>query len=135
MSKTLFEKIIAREIPADIVYEDELVCAFRDIKPQAPTHVLIIPKQPIPRIAEAKTADHHLLGHLLLEAAMLGRTVPAVDPADALRSPSTPTRGVDVREFPLLRRLEDRLSEDHASAEFERALEDLLDRLERDLPQ
>jgi histidine triad (HIT) family protein len=69
MSKTLFEKIIAREIPAQIVYEDDLVCAFRDINPQAPTHVLIIPKQPIPRLAEAKPADHQILGHLLLKAA------------------------------------------------------------------
>jgi histidine triad (HIT) family protein len=69
MSKTLFERIIAREIPADIVYEDGLVLAFRDIKPQAPVHVLIIPKQPIPRIAEAKPEDQAALGHLLLKAA------------------------------------------------------------------
>ena len=69
MSKTLFEKISAREIPAQIVYEDDLVLAFRDIKPQAPTHVLIIPKKPIPRVAEAKPEDHQLLGHLLLKAA------------------------------------------------------------------
>ena len=69
MNKTLFEKIIAREIPADIVYEDDLVCAFRDIKPQAPTHVLIIPKKPITRIAEAKAEDHKILGHLMLKAA------------------------------------------------------------------
>ncbi len=69
MSKTLFEKIIAREIPAQIVYEDDLVLAFRDIAPQAPTHVLIIPKQPIPRLAEAGPADHQTLGHLLLKAA------------------------------------------------------------------
>lgn len=69
MSKTLFEKIIAREIAADIVYEDELVCAFRDIKPQAPTHVLIVPKKPIARIAEAGAEDHKILGHLLLKAA------------------------------------------------------------------
>jgi histidine triad (HIT) family protein len=55
MSKTLFEKIVVREIPAEIVYEDDLVLAFRDIKPQAPTHVLIIPKRPIPRVGEAKT--------------------------------------------------------------------------------
>jgi len=66
---TLFEKIIAREIPASIVYEDDLVIAFNDIKPQAPTHVVIIPKKPIPRIAEAKPDDHKLLGHLLLKAA------------------------------------------------------------------
>jgi len=69
MSKTLFEKIVAREISADVVFEDDLVLAFRDIKPQAPTHVLIIPKQPIPRISEAKPEDHKVLGHLLLKAA------------------------------------------------------------------
>ena len=71
MSKTLFEKIIAREIPADIVYEDDLVLAFRDIKPQAPVHVLIVPKQVIPRLAEANPDDHRVLGHLLLKAAEL----------------------------------------------------------------
>jgi histidine triad (HIT) family protein len=69
MSKTLFEKIIAREVPASIVYEDDLVVAFRDIRPQAPAHVLIVPKQPIPRIAEAKPEDQRVLGHLLLKAA------------------------------------------------------------------
>ena len=69
MNKTLFEKIIAREIPADIVYEDDQVIAFRDINPQAPTHVLLIPKKPIPRISEAKPEDHQVLGHLLLKAA------------------------------------------------------------------
>ena len=69
MSKTLFEKIIAREIPATIVYEDDLVLAFRDIKPQAPVHVLIIPKKSIPRLAEAGPEDHKVLGHLLLKAA------------------------------------------------------------------
>ena len=65
---TLFEKIIAREIPADIVYEDDLVLGFKDINPQAPTHVLVIPKKPIPRIAEADPEDHQVLGHLLLKA-------------------------------------------------------------------
>ena len=65
---TLFEKIIAREIPADIVYEDDLVIAFNDINPKAPIHVLIIPKKPIARIAEAETEDHQVLGHLLLKA-------------------------------------------------------------------
>jgi diadenosine tetraphosphate (Ap4A) HIT family hydrolase len=60
MAKTLFEKIIAREIQAKIVYEDDLVLAFRDIKPQAPTHVLIIPKKPIPRLGEA-TRGHSIV--------------------------------------------------------------------------
>ena len=65
---TLFEKIIAREITADIVYEDDRVLAFKDINPQAPVHVLVIPKQSIPRIAEAANSDQDLLGHLLLKA-------------------------------------------------------------------
>ncbi len=67
MSQTLFEKIIAREIPAEIVYEDDQVLAFRDINPQAAVHVLLIPKKPIPRIAEAQEADQALLGHLMLK--------------------------------------------------------------------
>lgn len=69
MSKTLFEKIAAREIPADLVYEDELVIAFRDIHPAAPIHALVTPKKPIPRIAESQSEDQALLGHLLLKAA------------------------------------------------------------------
>jgi histidine triad (HIT) family protein len=73
MSKTLFEKIVARELPATLIYEDDRVVAFRDIKPQAPTHVLIIPKKPIPRIAEARPEDQSLLGHLLLKAAEVAR--------------------------------------------------------------
>lgn len=68
MSQTLFEKIIAREIPAQIVYEDDVVCAFRDVNPQAPIHVLIVPKKPLVRIAEASAADQAMLGHLLLKA-------------------------------------------------------------------
>jgi histidine triad (HIT) family protein len=69
MGKTLFEKIIARELQGSIVYEDDLVVAFRDIRPQAPVHVLIVPRKPIPRIAEAKPRDQQVLGHLLLKAA------------------------------------------------------------------
>ena len=69
MSKTLFEKIMAHEVPGSILYEDDLVVAFRDIKPQAPTHVLIVPRKPIPRIAEATADDERVLGHLLLKAA------------------------------------------------------------------
>lgn len=68
MSKTLFEKIVAREVPSKIIYEDDLVLSIRDINPQAPTHALIFPKKPIPRIAEAKVEDEKLLSHLLLKA-------------------------------------------------------------------
>jgi len=71
MNKTLFEKIIAREVSATIIYEDDLAFALRDINPQAPTHILVIPKKPIPRLAEAKVSDQALLGHLLLKAAAL----------------------------------------------------------------
>jgi histidine triad (HIT) family protein len=73
MSKTLFEKIAAREVPAAIVYEDDQVLALQDIKPAAPKHVLIVPKKPIPRIAEAKAEDQQLLGHLLLKAAEVAK--------------------------------------------------------------
>ena len=69
MSKTLFQKIADKEIPAKIVYEDDLVVAFHDINPKAPIHVLIVPRKPIPRIAEATSEDHKILGHLLLKAA------------------------------------------------------------------
>ncbi|MBD2577406.1 histidine triad nucleotide-binding protein [Oscillatoria sp. FACHB-1406] len=68
MSDTIFGKIIRKEIPADIVYEDDLALAFNDINPQAPTHILVIPKQPIPRLSEATSEDHKLMGHLLLTA-------------------------------------------------------------------
>jgi histidine triad (HIT) family protein len=66
MSETIFSKIIRREIPADIVYEDDLTLAFRDIHPQAPVHILIIPKQVIVSIDEATDLDAAVLGHLLL---------------------------------------------------------------------
>ena len=65
---TLFTKIINREIPADIVYEDDLCLAFRDVNPQAPTHVLLIPKKEIPRLVDAKPEDAALMGHLMLTA-------------------------------------------------------------------
>ena len=63
---TIFEKIIRREIPADLVYEDDEVLGFNDVNPQAPVHVLIIPKREIPRLAETREADQSLLGKLLL---------------------------------------------------------------------
>ncbi|MEH2161325.1 MAG: histidine triad nucleotide-binding protein [Nostoc sp.] len=66
--ETIFSKIIRREIPADIIYEDDLVLAFKDIHPQAPVHILVIPKKPIPTLADAESQDHALLGHLLLTA-------------------------------------------------------------------
>ena len=73
--KTLFEKIGAREIPAQMVFEDDLVLAIRDINPQAPVHVLIFPKRAISRISEATPDDHKLLGHLLLKAAEVAEKV------------------------------------------------------------
>ena len=66
MSETIFSKIIRREIPADIVYEDDLALAFRDISPQAPVHILVIPKKPLPQLVNAESDDHALMGHLLL---------------------------------------------------------------------
>jgi histidine triad (HIT) family protein len=66
MNETIFSKIIRREIPADIVYEDDLTLAFRDVNPQAPVHILIIPKQPIVSISTATDTDVTLLGQLLL---------------------------------------------------------------------
>lgn len=71
--KTLFEKIYDGEIPADIIHKDEHCCAFRDISPQAPTHVLIVPRKPIPRIGAADAEDQALIGHLLLTAAKIAR--------------------------------------------------------------
>ncbi|MEO0039694.1 MAG: hypothetical protein RIS38_642 [Verrucomicrobiota bacterium] len=71
--KTLFQKIADKEIPAKLIHEDALCVAFHDIAPQAPTHVLIVPRQPIPRLAEATPADQALLGHLLLVAGQLSR--------------------------------------------------------------
>jgi histidine triad (HIT) family protein len=70
---TIFEKIIAREIPADIVLEKEKLIAFRDVNPQAPVHVLIVPKRVIPRLLDAKPDDRELLGDLLLAAAEVAR--------------------------------------------------------------
>lgn len=68
MTDTIFSKIISREIPADIVYEDEECLAFKDINPQAPMHILIIPKKPIARLADAAADDQQMLGHLMLKA-------------------------------------------------------------------
>jgi len=71
MSATIFAKIINKEIPADIVYEDDLCLAFRDINPQAPVHILIIPKKSLPELNDAGIEDERLLGHLMLAAKMV----------------------------------------------------------------
>ena len=68
MSSTLFEKIINREIPSDILYEDDLSFVIKDINPQAPTHLLIIPKKVIPKLSDASEDDQMILGHLMLVA-------------------------------------------------------------------
>jgi len=70
---TLFEKLIAGEIPCRIVHEDDLCFAFHDINPQAPVHILVVPKHPLPRLAEATGDDQSLLGHLLLQAAAIAK--------------------------------------------------------------
>ena len=73
MAKTIFQKIIDREIPARIEHEDEHCVVLHDIQPQAPVHLLIVPKKVIPRVGEATTADQSLLGHLLLVAGTVAR--------------------------------------------------------------
>ncbi len=67
-TETIFSKIIRREIPADIVYEDELAIAFKDVHPQAPVHILVIPKQPIKSLADVTSQDQDLMSHLLVTA-------------------------------------------------------------------
>lgn len=73
MAKTLFQRIADGEIPAELLHQDEHCVAFRDIAPQAPTHVLVVPRRPIPRLGEAASDDQALLGHLLLTAAKVAR--------------------------------------------------------------
>ncbi len=73
MTETIFSKIINKEIPADIVYEDEKCIAFNDISPQAPTHILVIPRKGIPKLSESQEADRDLLGHLMLSATQIAK--------------------------------------------------------------
>lgn len=70
---TIFTKIINKEIPATIVYEDDLCLAFKDIQPQAPVHVLLIPKTPIASMAHVKTEDAQILGHLMVKASQIAK--------------------------------------------------------------
>ena len=73
MTKTLFTRIIERELPADILYEDDVCIVINDIAPQAPVHMLVIPKKPIPRLVDATVEDQAILGHLLLIAGEMAR--------------------------------------------------------------
>jgi histidine triad (HIT) family protein len=73
MADNIFAKIIRKEIPATIVYEDDRALAFRDINPKAPVHILVVPKKDIARISEVQAEDEPLLGHLLTVAAQIAR--------------------------------------------------------------
>jgi histidine triad (HIT) family protein len=79
MAKTLFQRIIDREVPARIEHEDELCIVIHDLHPQAPVHLLLIPKKPIARISEAAPADEAILGHLLLTAATVAKKLNLAD--------------------------------------------------------
>ena len=72
-NNTIFGKIIRREIPADIVYEDDKCLAFRDVSPQAPHHILVIPKKLIPKLADAEDVDKELLGHMMVTVGKIAR--------------------------------------------------------------
>ncbi|VEN63498.1 unnamed protein product [Callosobruchus maculatus] len=72
-NETIFDKIIAKQIPADIIFEDEKCLAFNDVNPQAPTHFLVIPKKRIPKLDDSGDSDRDLLGHLLLTAKTLAK--------------------------------------------------------------
>lgn len=77
--KTVFKRIIDREIPAAIVYEDDLCLAFRDIHPQAPTHVVVIPKKEIPTLNDVTLQDRSILGHLLAVVPKIAAQLGLVD--------------------------------------------------------
>lgn len=79
MSETIFSKIINKEIPADIIFEDDLCLAFNDVNPQAPIHILIIPKKPIAKIADATEEDKALLGHLFIKAGDIAKNLASQD--------------------------------------------------------
>lgn len=79
MAETIFQKIIDREIPADIVFEDDQCLAFRDVSPQAPTHVLVIPKKPIESLDQLEADDEPLLGHLWIVISKLANELQLAD--------------------------------------------------------
>ncbi len=72
---TIFAKIIRREIKAEIIYEDDLCLAFKDVHPQAPTHVLLIPKKEIASLAELQSSDAALMGHLMVKASEIAKNL------------------------------------------------------------
>ena len=72
-SKTIFQKIIEKEIPSEFIYEDDLCIVINDINPQAPLHLLIIPKKPLSKLSDAQEKDLNLLGHLMLVAGNMSR--------------------------------------------------------------
>lgn len=82
MSDTIFGKIVSGEIPSEFLYEDDHCIAINDVSPQAPVHVLVIPKRGIPRLVDAQPQDQELLGHLLLAA---GKVAQQLGVADAFR--------------------------------------------------
>ena len=93
---TIFEKIAAREIPAKIIFEDEDVIAFHDVNPQAPVHLLVVPKRVIPRLAMASESDQAVLGKLILTAAKLARELGASESGYRLVINSGPDAGESV---------------------------------------
>jgi len=93
---TIFEKIIAREIPAKIVFEDDEVLAFHDVNPQAPVHVLIVPKRVVARLDEAKESDAQLLGKLILVARKIARELGVSESGYRLVINSGPNAGESV---------------------------------------
>ena len=82
MSETIYGKIVSGEIPSEFLYEDDHCIAINDVSPQAPVHVLVIPKRGIPRLVDAQPQDQELLGHLLLAA---GKVAQQLGVADAFR--------------------------------------------------
>ena len=93
---TIFEKIAAREIPAKIVFEDDEVLAFHDVSPQAPVHVLIVPKRVIPRLSETSESDQQILGKLILTATQVARDLGVIESGYRVVINSGPDAGESV---------------------------------------
>lgn len=93
---TIFEKIACREIPAEIVWEDDEAIAFKDVNPQAPVHVLIVPKRVIPRLAESTEADQALLGKLVFASRVVAEKLGILESGYRLVINSGPDAGESV---------------------------------------